>query len=184
MAEYLKRIAFMVADEGIEQVELTSPWQTVLDAPAEPRLLGPELGEVRGFNHLDPADSFPVDIAFEEAVAADYAGLVLPGGVANADKLRMNPHAVRLVKEFVAAGKPIAAICHAPWVLVEADVVRGKTLTSFPSLTTDIRNAGATWVDEEVFVCDHNGWQLITSRTPEDLDAFNAAILKVFSLGA
>ncbi|SDN17014.1 type 1 glutamine amidotransferase domain-containing protein [Allokutzneria albata] len=184
MAEYLKRVAFMVADEGIEQIELTSPWQAVLDAPAEPRLLGPQLGTVRGFNHLDPADSFSVDVAIEDAAPTDYAGLVLPGGVGNADKLRMNPHAVRFVKELAAAGKPIAAICHAPWLLVEADVVRGKTLTSYPSLATDIRNAGAHWVDEEVFVCPGGGWNLITSRTPKDLDAFNAAILKVFSLGA
>ncbi|MFB9905163.1 type 1 glutamine amidotransferase domain-containing protein [Allokutzneria oryzae] len=182
MAEYLKRIAFMVADEGIEQVELTSPWQAVLDVPAEPRLIGPELGTVRGFNHLEPADEFSVDVALADAAPADYAGLVLPGGVANADKLRMNPHAVRFVRDFIAAGKPIAAICHAPWLLVEADVLRGKTLTSYPSLATDIRNAGGEWVDEEVFVCPGNGWHLVTSRTPKDLDAFNAAALKAFGL--
>jgi protease I len=181
MAEQ-KKIAFLVASEGIEQVELTDPWTHVEKAGGVPRLLAPKLGEVRGFNHLTPADAFPVDTTYADAVADDYDGAVIPGGVANSDFLRMEADAVQLVKELVAAGKPIAAICHGPWLLVEANVVRGKMLTSFPSLQTDIRNAGGDWSDEEVRVCDMNGWTLVTSRNPGDLPAFNREALKAFGL--
>src|SRR5688500_12442713 len=181
MAEQ-KKIAFLVASEGIEQVELTDPWTHVEKSGGVPRLLAPKLGEVRGFTHLTPADAFPVDTTYADAKADDYDGAVIPGGVANSDLLRMDADAVQLVKELVAAGKPIAAICHGPWLLVEANVVRGKMLTSFPSLQTDIRNAGGDWEDQEVRVCDMNGWTLVTSRNPDDLPAFNRAALQAFGL--
>ncbi|KOV80939.1 type 1 glutamine amidotransferase domain-containing protein [Nocardia sp. NRRL S-836] len=177
-----KKIAFLVDMEGIEQAELTDPWTHVEKAGGTPRLLAPKLGEVRAFNHLTPADAFPVDTTLADAKADDYAGAVIPGGVANSDFLRMDSDAVRLVKELVAQGKPIAAICHGPWLLVEADVVRGKMLTSFASLQTDIRNAGGDWADQEVRVCDMNGWTLVTSRNPDDLPAFNREALKAFGL--
>jgi protease I len=181
MAEQ-KKIAFLVDTEGIEQVELTDPWSHVEKAGGVPRLLAPKLGEVRGFNHLTPADAFPVDTTYADANADDYDGAVIPGGVANADFLRMDDDAVQLVKELTSRGKPIAAICHGPWLLVEANVVRGKMLTSFPSLQTDIRNAGGDWEDQEVRVCDMNGWTLVTSRNPDDLPEFNRAALKAFGL--
>src|SRR5689334_22974308 len=166
-----KKIAFAVANEGVEQVELTSPWQAVQEAGGQPVLVSVESGEVQAFNHLDKGDTFSVDARFADADPGDYDGLVLPGGVANPDNLRTHDEAVAFVKGFFDAGKPVAAICHAPWSLVEADVVKGRTLTSWPSLQTDLRNAGAEWKDQEVVV-DGN---LITSRKPDDLDAFNAA---------
>ena len=169
----MAKIAFLTASEGIEKVELTEPWKAVTDAGFTAELLSPESGEVQLFNHLDKADTQKVDIVVSKANVDDYAALVLPGGVANPDALRLDEDAVTFVKNFVASGKPVAAICHAPWVLVEADVVRGKRLASFPSLQTDIRNAGGEWVDETVVV-DGN---LITSRNPDDLPAFNKAIL-------
>lgn len=181
MAEQ-KKIAFLVDTEGIEQVELTDPWAHVEKAGAVPRLLAPKLGKVQAFEHLTPADEFEVDVPFAHADPADYDGIVIPGGVANADFLRMDRDAVRFVQAHVAAGKPIAAICHGPWLLVEADVVRGKMLTSFPSLATDIRNAGGQWDDLEVQVCHMNGWDLVTSRKPDDLPAFNREALKAFGL--
>ncbi|GLZ36264.1 glutamine amidotransferase [Lentzea sp. NBRC 105346] len=181
MAEQ-KKIAFLVAEEGIEQVELTDPWAHVEKAGGVPRLLAPKLGTVQGFNHLTPADTFPVDVDYADASPSDYDGAVIPGGVANADFLRMDEHAVRFVQAMVEAGKPIASICHGPWLLVEADVVRGKTLTSWPSLKTDIRNAGAEWEDSEVCVSDANGWTLVTSRKPDDLPDFNREALKAFGL--
>ncbi|MFC6089391.1 type 1 glutamine amidotransferase domain-containing protein [Saccharothrix lopnurensis] len=181
MAEQ-KRIAFLVDTEGIEQVELTDPWQHVEKAGAVPRLLAPKLGTVRGFHHLTPADEFDVDVPYAHADPNDYDGVVIPGGVANADFLRMDRDAVRFVEQHVAAGKPVASICHGPWLLVEAGVVRGKALTSFPSLATDIRNAGGDWADEEVRVCTANGWTLVTSRNPDDLPAFNREALKAFGL--
>jgi len=168
------KIAFLVAAEGIERVELTDPWEAVEKAGHEPVLLSPETGEVQTFNHLTAAEKETVDQAVGDASVDDFAALVLPGGVANPDALRTDEGAVSFVKAFVESGKPVAAICHAPWTLIEADVVRGKTVTSWPSLQTDLRNAGATWVDEEV-VTDGN---LITSRNPEDLPAFNQALLK------
>ena len=168
-----KTIAFLVAPEGIEQVELTDPWQAVEKAGGTPRLLSTESGEVQAFNHLDKADTFPVDQVVGEAAVDEYAALVLPGGVANPDALRMDEDAVAFVRDFVGSGKPVAAICHAPWTLAEADVVRDRRLTSWPSLQTDLRNAGATWVDEELVV-DGN---LITSRNPDDLPAFCEALV-------
>ena len=173
-----KTIAFLVAPEGIEQVELTEPWKAVQDAGGTPKLISTDPGEVQGFNHLDKADTFPVDEVVGSADAASFAGLVLPGGVANPDFLRTQPEAVAFAKSFFDAGKPVAAICHASWTLIEADVVRGRTLTSWPSLQTDIRNAGGTWVDQEVVV-DGN---LITSRKPDDLKAFNQALVEAFSV--
>ncbi|CAM3094594.1 MULTISPECIES: type 1 glutamine amidotransferase domain-containing protein [Dermacoccus] len=169
----MAKIAFLTASEGIEKVELTEPWKGVTDAGFTAELLSLESGEVQLFNHLDKADTQKVDIEVSKANVDDYAALVLPGGVANPDALRLDEDAVTFVKNFVASGKPVAAICHAPWVLVEADVVRGKRLASFPSVQTDIRNAGGEWVDETVVV-DGN---LITSRNPDDLPAFNKAIL-------
>jgi protease I len=165
-----KTIAFLVAQEGIEQAELTGPWQAVQEAGGTPTLLAPESGQVQAFNHLDKADTFDVDQTVGDADPASYDALVLPGGVANPDALRTDKGAVDFVRAFVESGKPVAAICHAPWSLIEADVVRGRTLTSWPSLQTDVRNAGGTWVDEEVVV-DGN---LVTSRKPDDIPAFNA----------
>lgn len=175
-----KTIAFMVANEGIEQVELTEPWKAVERAGATPKLVAPKDGKAQAFNHLDKADQFTVDLTTQEVDVAAFDGLMLPGGVANPDQLRTDDAAVRVIKEFVSAGKPIAAICHAPWTLVEADAVRGKRLTSWPSLKTDIRNAGGTWVDEQVVV-DHG---LVTSRKPDDLPAFCEKMIEEFAEGA
>jgi len=172
-----KTIAFLVAPEGIEQVELTEPWSAVEQAGGTPRLLSTSSGKVQAFNHLDRADTFGVDQVVGDADPAAYDGLVLPGGVANPDALRMDADAVAFVRDYVAAGRPVAAICHAPWTLVEADGVRGRTLTSWPSVQTDIRNAGGTWVDEEV-VTDQG---LVTSRKPDDLPAFCAKMLEAFA---
>lgn len=167
------RVAVLVAAEGIEQIELTDPWKALQDAGWEPVLVSPEPGTVQAYDHLEAADTFTVDQTAADAVAEDFAGLLLPGGVANPDALRLDADAVALVKAVVDQGRPVAAICHAIWMLVEADVVRGRTVTSFPSLQTDVRNAGGTWVDEEVVVDDG----IVTSRTPDDLPAFNAAFI-------
>jgi protease I len=166
------KVAFLVAMEGIEQVELTEPWKAVEAAGATPVLLSTDDGRAQAFNHLDKADTFPVDLRVDEAEVGDYAALVLPGGVANPDALRLNRDAVAFVRTFVESGKPVAAICHAAWTLVEADVVRDRRLTSWPSLQTDLRNAGATWEDRELVVDDN----LITSRNPGDLPAFTSAL--------
>jgi protease I len=172
-----KKIAFLTASEGIERVELTEPWAAVTDAGHTATLLSPEAGEVQTFDHLDKAETRPVDAVVKEAAVDDYDALVLPGGVANPDALRLDADAVAFVRDFVASGKPVAAICHAPWVLVEADVLRGRRVTSWPSLQTDLRNAGAEWSDEEVVV----DGTLITSRNPDDLPAFNKALLDALS---
>ncbi|MFG2177582.1 type 1 glutamine amidotransferase domain-containing protein [Streptomyces abikoensis] len=170
------RIAFLMAPEGVEQIELTDPWQAVRDAGGTPELVSTEPGRVQAFHHLDKADTFAVDADLDRARPDDYALLVLPGGVANPDALRLDERAVAFVQAFFTAGKPVAAICHAPWTLVEAGVVDGRTLTSWPSLRTDIRNAGGNWVDEEVVVCGDGPNTLITSRKPKDLKAFGAAL--------
>jgi deglycase len=174
-----KKIAFLTSNEGVEQVELTEPLQAVREAGAEGELLAPEAGEVQAFNHLDKGDTFEVDRAVGEADASDYDGLVLPGGVANPDQLRTKPEALEFVKGFFAAGKPVGVICHGPWTLIDAGVVEGRTLTSWPSLETDLRNAGADWVDEEV----HVDQGLVSSRKPDDLEAFNAKIVEEFAEG-
>lgn len=175
-----RKVAFLVAPEGIEQVELTEPWKTVRESGGRPELVSTESGQVQAFHHLDRADTFDVDRVASEVSAGDYDALVLPGGVANPDALRMNAEAVRFAREFFEQGKPVAAICHAPWTLIEADVVRGRRVTSWPSLRTDLRNAGAEWVDEQVVV----DGGLVTSRNPDDLPAFNAKLVEEFAEGA
>ena len=174
-----RKVAFLVANEGVEQVELTSPWQAVKDAGGEPELVAPDAGTVQGFEHLDKGSEFKATRAVADANADDYDALVLPGGVANPDILRTVPEAVSFTRAFFEAGKPVAAICHGPWTLVEADVVAGRTLTSWPSLRTDIVNAGGQWVDEEV----HVDAGLVTSRKPDDLDAFNAKLVEEIAEG-
>jgi protease I len=173
-----KRIAFLATD-GVEQIELTKPWQAVEEAGATPELISCHAGRIQGFEHLYKADTFEVERTVSDADARDYDGLVLPGGVANPDFLRTDDDVVGFVTGFFEEGKPVAAICHAPWTLVEADVVRGRTLTSFPSLETDIRNAGGEWVDEEV--CVDGG--LVTSRNPDDLPAFCSKMVEEFAEG-
>ncbi|MGW7465135.1 type 1 glutamine amidotransferase domain-containing protein [Streptomyces xantholiticus] len=174
-------IAFLTAPEGVEQVELTEPWKAVTDAGDMPQLVSTQSGRVQAFNHLDKSDTFPVDQVVADASVDEFAALVLPGGVANPDALRMDKDAVAFVRAFIEAGKPVAAICHAPWTLIEADVVRGRTLTSWPSLRTDLRNAGAEWVDEQVHVCRGAPGTLITSRKPGDLEAFCEAFTAEFA---
>ncbi|ELP68201.1 type 1 glutamine amidotransferase domain-containing protein [Streptomyces turgidiscabies] len=174
------RIAFLTAPEGVEQIELTEPWQAVADAGGEPVLVSTEQGRVQAFNHLDKGDTFPVQEVVGEVSAESFDGLVLPGGVANPDLLRTDERAVAFVRDFFDQGRPVAAICHAPWTLVEADVVRGRVLTSWPSLRTDLTNAGGEWVDEQVRICDHGSNVLVTSRKPDDLKAFCEALVTEF----
>jgi protease I len=176
-----KRIAFLVAPEGVEQVELTEPWKAVEQAGGTPELVSTEIGKIQAFNHLTPADTFDADKSADSVSAADYDALVLPGGVANPDFLRTQESAVAFAKGFFDSGKPVAAICHAPWTLIEADVVRGRTMTSWPSLQTDLRNAGANWVDEEVVECSAGPNTLISSRKPDDLPAFCDTFVGVFA---
>ncbi|HVZ23610.1 MAG TPA: type 1 glutamine amidotransferase domain-containing protein [Vicinamibacterales bacterium] len=178
MAEQLrgKRVAALVAN-GFEQVELTEPKRALEEAGARVDVVSPEKQQVHGWNHKEWGDTVAVDTPLESARADDYDALLLPGGVMNPDHLRMNPKAVELVKEFASSGKPIAAICHGPWTLVEAGAVRGKTMTSWPSLRTDLENAGARWVDQEV-VNDHG---LVTSRKPDDIPAFNRKMIEEFA---
>ena len=177
------RIAFLVSNEGVEQVELANPWQAVEQDGGRPVLIAPEPGTVQGVHGTERAAKFPVHQTVDEAAVEDYTGLVLPGGVVNADLLRVKPGAVALVREFVDAGKPVAAICHGAWVLVESGAVRGKTLTSWPSLRTDLVNAGATWVDEVVHVDPSAGWTLVTSRNPDDLPEFCREACRAFAAG-
>jgi protease I len=180
MTDQLKgeRIAFLATDM-VEQVELTGPWEALKDAGAELELVSIKGGEIQGFNHYDKADKFKVDRTVEDANASDYDALVLPGGVGNPDTLRMDDNAVRFVSEFFEQGKPVGAICHAPWMLIEAGVVRGRTVTSWPSLRTDLKNAGANRVDQEVVV----DGRLVTSRWPDDIPAFNKKLIEVFAEG-
>ncbi|MFG1708336.1 type 1 glutamine amidotransferase domain-containing protein [Nonomuraea sp. M3C6] len=176
-----KTIAFLVAPEGVEQVELTEPWKAVKQAGGTPKLVSTRSGQIQAFHHLDKADKFAVDETVDGADAASFDGLVLPGGVANPDFLRTVPQAVRFARAFFDLGKPVATICHAPWTLIEADVVRGRTLTSWPSLQTDLRNAGATWVDREIVVCTNGPNMLVSSRKPDDLKAFCQAATDAFA---
>ena len=173
------RVAVLVANEGVEQVELTEPWQALQNAGAQPELVAPRPGHIQAMNHLDKADTFPVDRPLAEADPGSYDALVLPGGVANPDNLRMSPEAVAFVRTIVENGTPVAAICHAPWMLVEADVVRGRSLTSYPSLRTDIANAGGSWVDAEV----RTDRGMVTSRRPDDLPAFCAKMIEEIAEG-
>ena len=174
-----KKVAILVANEGAEQVELTEPRKAVEDAGAEVDLIALEEGEVQAFNHLDKGDTFPVDRTVADASAGDYDALLLPGGVANPDHLRADEDAVSFVRDFFAQGKPVGVICHGPWTLVEADVLKGRTITSYPSIRTDIVNAGGTWVDEEVVV----DAGLVSSRNPDDLPAFCAKVVEEFAEG-
>jgi protease I len=175
-----KTIAFLVAPEGIEQIELTEPWKAVVQAGGNPKLISTQPGKAQAFNHLDKADTFDIDATVDEVSVADFDGLVLPGGVANPDNLRLHENAVRFARGFFDAGKPVAAICHAPWTLIEAAVVGDRALTSWPSLQTDLRNAGASWTDQEVMVCNNGPNTLITSRKPDDLKAFCQAAIEAF----
>jgi protease I len=174
-----KTIAFLATD-GVEQIELTEPWKAVEQAGGTPELVSLEAGPLQAFNHLDKGDTFPVDHTAADADASRYDGLVLPGGVANPDFLRADEDAVAFVRAFFEDAKPVAAICHGPWTLIDAGVVGGRTLTSWPSLRTDLRNAGATWVDEEVHVDEG----LVSSRKPDDLPAFCAKLVEEFCEGA
>jgi protease I len=173
-----KRIAF-VATDGVEQIELTSPWEAVLEAGGQPVLVSPKTDPIQGMNHTDKGDRFGVDVGIDMANPDEYEGLVLPGGVANPDRLRTHREVVSFIRSFFENGKPVAVICHGPWTLVEADVLRGRTITSWPSLKTDIRNAGGKWVDQEVVV-DRG---LVSSRKPDDLPAFNEKMLEEFAEG-
>jgi protease I len=171
-----RKIAILVAD-GFEQVEMTEPRKALESAGAKTDLIGPDSKEVQGMNHHDKGDKFPVDRELKKARVQDYDALLLPGGVPNPDKLRTIPEAVQFAKEFAAAGKPIAAICHGPWLLVEADLVRDRRVTSWPSLKTDVRNAGGQWEDNQVVV-DHG---VVTSRKPDDIPAFNRKMIEEFA---
>ena len=173
-----KRVAFLATDM-VEQVELTEPWKAVKEAGGQPELISLEEGEIQGFNHYDKADTFKVDRTVEEAQADDYDALVIPGGVGNPDTMRTDENAVQFVRDFFEQGKPVGVICHGPWMLVEAGVVRGRKVTSWPSLETDIRNAGGDWVDQQVVVDEG----LVTSRKPDDLPAFNEKIVEEFCEG-
>src|SRR3954451_12834776 len=174
-----KKIAILTANEGVEQVEYEDPRKALEDAGATVELIAPEKGDVQMFDHLDKKDVFQADRAVGDVSADDYDGLMLPGGVATPDTLRTEPEAIEFVQGFVNAGKPIAAICHGPWTLVEAGAVKGRTLTSYPSIKTDIKNAGGNWVDEEV----HVDQGLVTSRRPDDLPAFNEKMIEEFAEG-
>ncbi len=179
-----KKIAFLVAPEGVEQVELTEPWKAVEQAGATPELVSTEAGKIQAFNHLTPADTFEADKSAGDVSVSEYDALVLPGGVANPDFLRTDAAAVAFTKGFFDAGKPVAVICHGPWTLIEADVVRGRTVTSWPSVKTDLVNAGANWVDDEVVECSRGPNTLVSSRKPDDLPAFCNTLVETFAKSA
>ena len=181
MADELKgrKVAILVANEGVEQVELTEPRKAVEDAGAQTTLVSLENDEIQGMNHFDKGDTFQADVAVADADASDFDALLLPGGVGNPDQLRADEDAVAFTRAFFEAGKPVGVICHGPWTLVEAGVLKGRTITSWPSLQTDIRNAGGTWVDEEV----HVDQGLVSSRNPDDLPAFCAKVVEEFAEG-
>ncbi len=179
-----RKIAFLVAPEGTEQIELTQPWEAVRAAGGAPILVSTQDGSIQAFNHLDRADAFPVDATTDDISVSDYDALVLPGGVANPDYLRMQEKAVAFAGDFFAADKPVAVICHGPWTLIEADVLAGRTLTSWPSLKTDIVNAGGNWTDKEVVVCTDGPNPLVSSRNPDDLPAFCATLVETFAKDA
>jgi protease I len=172
------KVAILVAD-GFEQVEMTEPKKALEQSGAQTRIVSPAKGKVQGWNHFDKGDQFPVDVALDQAKAEDFDALLLPGGVANPDQLRVNPKAVKFVREFFDAGKPVGVICHGPWTLIEAEVVDGRHMTSWPSLKTDLINAGANWLDKEVVV-DHG---LVSSRKPADLPAFTRKLVEEFAEG-
>ncbi len=176
-----RKIAFLIAAEGAEQSEMQRPWEAVTKAGGHAVLVCPQDGEAQLFDHLDRGARLPVDVKLEDADAADFDALVLPGGVANPDLLRLDEDATRFARAFFAAGKPVAAICHAPWLLVEADLVRDRTLTSWPSLRTDIGNAGGRWRDEAVVVDDQGPNTLVTSRKPQDLPQFCDTLVRRFA---
>jgi protease I len=171
-----RKVAFLATD-GVEEVELTAPWNALKQAGAEVKLVSDKPGEVQAMNHDEKGNKFPVDAVVSQVSARDFDALVLPGGVANPDKLRTNNDAVNFVREFMEADKPVAAICHGPWLLVEADALRGRTITSWPSLETDVKNAGGAWVDKQVQLDQ----KLLTSRKPEDLPAFCAALVDLLT---
>ena len=173
-----KRVAILAAD-GFEQAELEEPLNALRDAGATVSIVSPKSGQIQGMRHADKGDPFDVDLTLDEAEADDFDALLLPGGLMNPDELRSIPAAVNFVRAFAQSGKPIAAICHGPWVLIEADIVRGRKLTSWPAIQTDIKNAGGDWVDEEVVV--DNG--LVTSRKPDDIPAFNKKMIEEFAEG-
>ena len=176
-----RRIAFLTANEGVEQIELTSPWKAVTDAGADAVHLAPERGEAQGFDHLDKADVFDATLAVKNAVAGDFDALVLPGGVANPDQLRTDPDALSFVRSLAEQGKPIAVICHGPWTLIDAGLVGGRTMTSWPSLRADIEHAGGTWVDQQVVVSEDGPNTIVSSRKPDDLPAFERTLVDVFA---
>lgn len=180
MAEKLegKKVAILVAD-GFEQVEMTKPREALKEAGAETSIVSPSLGKIQGMNHADKGDKFDVDISLADARPEEFDALMIPGGLMNPDQLRSTDEALEFVRHFFGNGKPVAAICHAPWVLIDAGVVRGRTITSWPAIKTDVRNAGATWVDQEVVV--DNG--LVTSRNPDDIPAFNRKMIEEFAEG-
>jgi protease I len=175
------KVAFLTANEGVERVELEEPRRALVDAGAEVTLLAPAAEPIATFDHLDRAGEETADRAVGSVAVGDFDALVLPGGVANPDQLRTDDDAVRFVKAMVEAGKPVAVICHGPWTLVEAGVLDGRTLTSWPSVRTDIENAGGRWVDEEVVVDDAGPGPIVSSRKPHDLPAFNRAAIEAFS---
>ncbi|MCV7383657.1 type 1 glutamine amidotransferase [Mycolicibacter longobardus] len=176
-----RRVAFLAAPEGVEQVELTEPWRAIAEAGARPVLVSTTAGPVQAFHHLDRGDKFDVDRVVAEVSADDFDALILPGGVANPDQLRTDQRAVAFVREFFDAGKPVAVICHGPWTLVEAGVLGGRRITSWPSLRTDIVNAGGDWVDEQLVRCDCGPSILLSSRKPDDLPAFCDALVEELS---